>query len=362
MEQERLFTKKNLMQTYWDIKNRFSLFRLTKWHLIFPLFIGYTITLFAYPKGFLSIGTIIFVTFYSLTIGVLSMKTYEFSEWHIEKYIPWLKYPVQRFFISIIIEIILGFVVLLAINYLFFMVIWGQNVDEFLHTTFNALKYLLVSTIGSILIINLISFFKNWRQSALNEEILKREILAAQYESLKNQINPHFLFNNLTALTSLVLTDQDKAVMFIQELSNTFRYVLESRECEVIELSKECGLIESIAHIYHLRHGNGLKINLNLSDIQNKYIVPIALQMLVENAVKHNIISASKPLIIDIFDDEDFIVVRNNYQPKSSKVLSNGVGLSNIQSRYQYQTNHKVIIEQTELFFIVKLPILRMPS
>lgn len=292
------------MQLYWENKNKFSLFHLTVWHFVFPLLIGYTITLITFPLAFLSISTLVFVTFYSLSIGVISMKIYEFTEGQIEKYIPWLELPIQRFFISIIIEIIVGFIVLIAINYLFFMLIKGQRIDEFLNTTYNALKYLLVSTVGSILIINLISFFKNWRQLTLNEEILKREILVAQYESLKNQINPHFLFNNLTALTSLVRTDQDKAVMFIQELANTFRYILESRECEVIELFKECNLIESISHIYQLRHTDSLRIGLNISNTHNKYIIPMALQMLVENAVKHNVISASKPLIIDIFEED----------------------------------------------------------
>lgn len=350
------------MQSLWENKKRFSLFRLTFWHFVVPLLIGYTITLFAYPEGFLSLSTMLFVSLYSLSIGILSMKSYEFSEWQIEKFIPWLKQPILRFFISIIVEIILGLIVLIAINYIFFMVIKGQKVDEFIITTYNALKYLLASTIGSIVIINLISFFKNWRQSALNEEILKREILTVQYESLKNQINPHFLFNNLTALTSLVRTDQDKAIIFIQELANTFRYVLENRDNEVIAILQECRLIESIAQLYQLRHTESLRINMNISEFRNSYIVTMALQMLVENAVKHNIISSSKPLTIDIYKEEEYVVVKNNFQPKTSKVLSNGVGLKNIQMRYQYHTNRKVIIEESELFFIVKLPILRTIS
>lgn len=348
------------MQLFFNSSKAFNPFRLSVWHIVFPLIIGYTITLFAYPQGFSSVSTMIFISLYSLSIGLLTMKSYEFSEWQIEKYIPWLKRPVQRFFISILVEAIIGFVVLVFINYLFFMLIGGQTIDEFLNTTYNAIKYLVASTIGSIIIINLISFFKNWRQAALNEEILKREILATRYEAIKNQINPHFLFNNLTALTSLVRTAPDNAVLFIQELANTFRYVLENRDCEVIELSKECNLIESLTHIYHLRHNSSLSINLNIINYNNKYIMPMALQMLVENAVKHNIISASKPLTIDIFEEDSYIVVRNNYQPKTSKVISTGVGLKNIQLQYQYHSAKEIIIENTEQFFTVRLPILTM--
>lgn len=348
------------MQPILNIENRFQIHRLSVWHFLFPLAIGCIITLFVYPQGFRSISTMIFITFYSLSLGILSMKSYEFSEWKIEKYIPWLKRPILRFFVSIAIEIVAGFIVLLLVNCLFFMIIYSQTVDEFIKTTYNAIKYLVASTIISIVIINLISFFKNWRQSALNEEMLKREIITAQYESFKNQVNPHFLFNNLTALTSLVRTDPDKAVLFIQEMANTFRYVLDSRENEVIELSKECNLIESLAKIYQMRNSDSLIINLSINDFKNKYIMPLALQMLVENAVKHNILSATIPLVIDIFEEDDYILVRNNHQPKTSKVQSNGIGLKNIQTRYQYHSSRKVIIENTEKFFTVKLPILRM--
>ena len=348
------------MQPIVDTKNRFHLLRLTIWHFLFPLVIGYTITFFAYPKGFGSISIMVFVTFYSLSIGILSMKVYEFLEWKIEKYMSWLERPILRFFISITVEIVAGFIPLLIVNYLFFMIIYGQTVDEFMRTTYNAIKYLIASTVISILIINLISFFKNWRQSALNEEMLKREILSAQYESFKNQVNPHFLFNNLTALTSLVRTDPEKAVQFIQEMANTFRYVLENKDNEVIELAKECSLIESLAKIYQIRNSESLEINLGIKESKNKYIMPMALQMLVENAVKHNIVSTSKPLIIDIFEENDYIVVRNNNQPKTSKVLSNGIGLKNIQMRYRYHSSKEIVVENSEKFFTVKLPILKI--
>lgn len=341
-------------------KKKFRIFRLSVWHFVFPLIIGFVITLVAYPQGFRSVSSLTFIIAYSLCIGIMAMKSYEYSEWQIEKFIPWLKRPVLRFFVSITTESVIGFIVLFLVNYLFFKVIKGLTVDEFLQSTIEAIKYLLTSTIAGIIIINLISFFKNWRQSALNEEILKREILAAQYESLKNQINPHFLFNNLTALTSLVRTDPDNAVIFIQELANTFRYVLENRECEVIELARECSLIESLTQIYHLRYGSSLNINLKINNFQDKYIIPMALQMLVENAVKHNVISKSNPLTIDIYEEGDYLVVKNNFQPKTSKILSNGLGIKNIQMRYHYHSSQEVIIEKSEHYFTVKLPILMM--
>lgn len=346
------------MQPYWVKRKDFKLFKINVWHIVIPLLVGFIITLIAYPKGFLSISTMVFVAFYSLSIGLLSMKTYEFTEWILEKHIPWLKRPLSRFFISIFVEVIIGLTILIIINYLFFIIIRGQEVSDFYRTTYEAIKYMLACTVGGVVLINTISFFRNWRQSAINEEILKREKLAVEYESLKNQINPHFLFNNLTALTALVRKDQDKAVKFIQELSNTLRYVLESRDYEIIELAKEQKLLESIAYMYQLRHEDSLTININLLETKDKYIIPMALQMLVENAIKHNTISTSKPLVIEIGEEDRFIVVRNNYQPKMTKILSSQIGLKNIESRYQYFTDKKMIVECNKDFFTVKLPLL----
>jgi len=350
--------KSHEMQPYWVKRKDFKLFRISVWHIIVPLLVGFLITLIAYPMGFLSLGTMVFVSFYSLSIGLSSMKTYELTEWILEKRIPWLKRPLSRFFVSILVEIIIGFTILIFINYLFFIVIRGFDISSFYRTTFEAIKYMLACTVGGVVLINTISFFRNWRQSAINEEILKREKLAIEYEALKNQINPHFLFNNLTALSALVRKDQDKAINFIQELSNTLRYVLESRDYEIIELAKEQKLLESIAYMYRLRHEDSLKIKINLLETKDKYIIPMALQMLVENAIKHNVVSTSKPLVIEIEEEEGFIVVRNNYQPKMTKIASSKIGLKNIESRYQYFSDKKMIVECNSEFFTVKLPLL----
>jgi len=346
------------MEPYWVERGDFNLFRISIWHIIIPLFVGFIITLISYPKGFASLSTMIFVSFYSLSLGLASMKTYEFIEWTLEKHIKWLKKPLLRFFISIFVEAIIGILILVVVNYLFFILIKGLTINDFYRSTFEAVKYLLIITIVGVVLINTVSFFRNWRQSAINEEVLKREKLAIEYEALKNQINPHFLFNNLTALTALVRRDQDKAVNFIQELSNTLRYVLESRDYEIIELEKEYKLLESIAYLYRLRHEDSLSITINIYDSKDKYIIPMALQMLVENAIKHNIVSASKPLIIHISEDNGYIIVRNNYQPKMTKIASSRIGLKNIQARYHYFTDKHMIVEYNDDFFTVKLPLL----
>jgi LytS/YehU family sensor histidine kinase len=220
------------------------------------------------------------------------------------------------------------------------------------------LKYLIILTISGILIINSFHFFRSWKQAAVNEEKLKREKLAIEYEALKNQVNPHFLFNSLSALSSLVYKDQERAVAFIREFSNVFRYVLESREKEIVDFASEKKLLESVSFMNQIRYENSLQIEINLSDATDKYIIPMALQMLLENAIKHNSISVSKPLKVEIMEENGYVVVKNNLQPKKSEIVSNKIGLENIKSRYKYLSDKGVLVEKSNEEFVVKIPVL----
>lgn len=299
-----------------------------------------------------------FVMIYSLAIGIPSMKSFEYIEWKLEQHISWLKRPNLRFFLTAFLEIIIGILILFTVNYLIFIVIQKQGIDILYSKTFEGLKYLIIFTITGVILINSSHFFKSWKQAAVNEEKLKREKLAIEYEALKNQVNPHFLFNSLTALSSLVYKDQHKAVTFIREFSNVFRYVLECREKEVVDLATEKKLLESISYLYQIRHEDSLQININLSDATDKFIIPMALQMLLENAIKHNTIVVNKPLIVEIREEEDYIVVRNNLQPKKTEIVSSKIGLENIKSRYKYLSDKEVLVEMSNENFVVKIPVL----
>lgn len=340
------------------IKSDFKLFRFTWWNLIIPVIIGLIITLLAYPQGFLSASVMVFVFFYSLAIGIPSMKSFEYIDWKLEQHISWLKRPGLRFILTALLEIIAGILILTAVNYLIFIVIQRQQIEILYSKTFEGLKYLAGSVIISIILINLSHFFRSWKQAAVNEEKLKREKLSIEYEALKNQVNPHFLFNSLTALSSLVYKDQDKAVTFIREFSNVFRYVLECREKEVVDLATEKKLLESLSYLYRIRYEDSLKINISLADATDKYIIPMALQMLLENAIKHNTISAGSPLIVEIGEEKDYVVVKNNLQPKKTEIVSSKIGLENIKSRYKYLSDKDVLVEVPGKNFVVKIPVL----
>ncbi len=202
------------------------------------------------------------------------------------------------------------------------------------------------------------AFLINWKQSALDAEKLKRESVTAQYESLKNQVNPHFLFNSLNALTGLVYEDRDKAAKFIKQLSDVYRYVLDTRHMEVVPIADEIKFLESYLYLQQIRFGDNLKINNELRSGSGN-LPPLSLQMLVENVIKHNVISNEFPLTIHLNNNDNKIVVSNNLQIKGKPdENSGGLGLGNIVSRYEFLSDVPVEIVKTADHFEVRLPIL----
>jgi len=340
------------------IKSDYKFLRFSHWHLIIPVVIGFIIAIFAYPSGFSSLKFVSFLVVYSLAIGIPTMKGFEYIEWKLEQHVPWLKKPNQRFFLSVFLEVILGVIILITVNYLIYILIQRQEIGTLFTKTFEGLKYLVIFVVIGVILINSSSFFKNWKQAVVNEEKLEREKLVLEYEALKNQVNPHFLFNSLTALSSLVHSDQTEAVIFIKEFSNVYRYVLESHDKEIVDLATEKNLLKSISFLYHIRHEEALHINIDIPDVADKFIIPMALQMLLENSIKHNTISPSDPLVVEIFEEGDYIVVKNNLQPKTNNIASNRIGLENIISRYKYLSEKQVLVTVSDRNFIVKIPVL----
>jgi len=326
-------------------------------YIVSPPIIGFIITLISYPEGFKSLGTILYVILYSYCLGIPSIALISVARKKLDRYYPWLKKPFKKLALTILMEIIIVLLVFLMVQ-ITFLLIKNNNLDHLFRQMSMGFIWAVSITVFGIAIANGLLFFKNWKQSALNEEILKREKLAIEYESLRNQVNPHFLFNSLTALTTLVHQDADKAEAFIHRFSDVYRYILENRSQEIVSLQEELVLIGNMAYLYHYRHGDNLKIKLDLHPSDEKNVLPMALQMLLENALKHNIISEVLPLQVRIFEEGDNVVVWNNLQLKNFVPDSNKVGLDNIRLRYSYLSKKPVLIEKTDAYFQVKIPIL----
>jgi LytS/YehU family sensor histidine kinase len=215
-----------------------------------------------------------------------------------------------------------------------------------------AITAIIVATIYSR------QFFKSWREVVVNEERLKREAIELQYKALKNQVNPHFLFNSLNTLSSLVYQNQETAVKFIKQLSDVYRYVLEHKDNELVEVAEEISFVKKYVYLQKIRFGDNLKIEIDVPDKINSVVAPLSLQMLVENAIKHNITSADKPLTIEVLSENGYIIVKNKLQRKSIVKDFGGIGLDNIRSRYKFLTDKEPVVEETTDEFIVKIPLI----
>jgi LytS/YehU family sensor histidine kinase len=180
----------------------------------------------------------------------------------------------------------------------------------------------------------------------------------AQYSSLRNQVNPHFLFNSLNALTHLVNQNPDQAVKFIKQLSEVYRYVLETRDQELVSLSEEIQFLTSYMYLQQIRFGEKLQLIMELGEQQGR-VAPLALQMLMENAIKHNIVSEEHPLRIRVYRQEDYLVVENNRQQKKTLAEeSSGVGLENIRKRYEFLSALPMKVEEQPDSFKVFIPMI----
>jgi len=265
----------------------------------------------------------------------------------------WVKSPIKRLIAGLIGTV---FFTVLAILLIVkgWELIWDIHFDDY----YEIIGSSLTITFFISLFFHGRGFLIEWRRSAVEAEQYQQESMKATYENLKSQVNPHFLFNSLNALTNLVYEDQDKAVNFIKQLSEVYRYVLDTRDREVVPLEEELKFLKSYAFLQQIRFGNKLSIDFSL-DGTNSMVAPLALQMLIENAVKHNEVSEENPLRVRIYKDGNFIVVENNLQKKSLMgESSSGVGLENIQKRYEFLSDQKVTIEQSDNKYLVKLPII----
>ncbi len=212
-------------------------------------------------------------------------------------------------------------------------------------------------------LINAIFFyFKEYKTTALEAEQLKSITAQAELQLIKSQVNPHFLFNNLNVLAALIMKDNKEANRFIEEFSKVYRYILSNHDKELVELKTELDFIKPYIFLLEKRFNEGLQIKINIDESQlDKLIIPASLQMLIENAIKHNVVSKNKPLLIDVHTNgNNTIVVSNNLQQKQTVENSTGIGLQNIIKRYRLVSNRHVAIDSNENNFTVALPLINM--
>lgn len=221
---------------------------------------------------------------------------------------------------------------------------------------------MIVSQVLMSLVINMVFigdyFIKQWKQGILSAERLEREKAEMKYHHLKNQVNPHFLFNALTSLDALIKNDPDLASRYVGHMAKVYRYVLEHKEREVVSLKIEMEFIQHYLSLQKIRFRESIQIEISISDAaEEKGIVMVTLQLLIDNAIKHNEIHPQFPLLIHIFDKDDYLVVKNKKQIRRV-MTSNRQGLLQLIELYGYLSSRPVLIDDDEIHFTVKVPLL----
>ncbi|MCG8577699.1 MAG: histidine kinase, partial [Flavobacteriales bacterium] len=223
--------------------------------------------------------------------------------------------------------------------------------------------FLKAAIIGSTVIFINLFYFSMKQKEEMEKQIenLRREMMASRYTSLKHQISPHFLFNSLNTLTSLMYEDRDLASDFVTRLASSYRYILDNKEEDLVSLKKELGFLDAYVFMMEVRHKNAVLIKTNIKIVPEEFWIPtLTLQMLMENSLKHNLYSKEKPLEIIISSiGEDALVVKNSLRKRIHKEETTRLGLDNIKKRYSHYTNKQVLIREETDFFEVIIPLLK---
>ncbi len=282
------------------------------------------------------------------------------DQWLNRRY-PWITMPVRRILIHLLLSVGYSAFFIFLASYLFNLVSNEIPVDGpgFWQVTLAILGILVLMSIILLTIEVSTQFFRHWKHSLVEIERYRAESLQAQLQNLKNQVNPHFLFNNLSVLSSLVYQDPDKSVVFINQLSKVYRYLLDNQNSELVTVDEELNFIRSYVFLLQIRFSPNLSINIDVrNEDLSRMIPPMALQILIENAIKHNEVSSGHPLTILIISGDEKLVVSNNLQLRTLHEPGSQTGLANIRARSGFFTAAPVVVTQDSSNFIVKIPLL----
>jgi two-component system, LytTR family, sensor kinase len=286
---------------------------------------------------------------------IVSSNTYLFNKLCNFKKISAISYI--KLLYTYVLSYIVAILILCLIIFLNLLIIPKMEIKWFLTTVQDEIiNYSLIFLIFTMFFM-LLELFKGWKNQAIAAEKNKFEELKFQYEILKNQINPHFLFNSLNILNSIIPKDTKLAMEFVQNFSKIYRYVLEKRDKDFVALSEEIEFIESYIYLIKSRHVDKIKISLNIKNISNYKIIPMSLQLLVENSIKHNSATQESPLLIEIFNNTEFLIINNNINRKNLFESSNQIGLKNLSERYKYLISKDIEVNESKNEFEVKIPL-----
>jgi len=302
----------------------------------------------------------LFYQLYAFVLGFSNMYFFDYMESRAWKKTDTLKRTILGMVGATIITLIgLFFIRALVSTYYY-----NNSFEEFLaNETFKNYQFGLWITLSIVVVFHFIYYYNRYQKQKLKEQKVIAGTARARFDALKNQLDPHFLFNSLNVLTSLIDENPDNAQKFTTSLSKIYRYVLEQKNKDLVTVNEELKFAQTYMSLLQMRFEDALKFSLpeTVSNPELK-IVPLSLQLLLENAVKHNVITSENPLVIKIYEDDGYLVVENNTNPKASLEKSTKVGLRNISQRYSLITRQPVDIINNHQSFKVRLPLLNQET
>lgn len=299
--------------------------------------------------------TLLYTLLYSVSLHLANTSLFIF----LDNFFKEERFSKKRILVGFISSFFLSLFVIFLLRVFEDVVIEGNTLNEFLKNE-TASNYIVSSvfTFIILLIVHFIYLYKWYQENKLKEQKIIAGSASAQFESLKNQIDPHFLFNSLNVLSSLIEENPDAAQKFTTSLSKVYRYVLEQKDKDLVSVEEELKFAKTYMNLLKMRFENSITFEVPEFRNDEVKVVPLSLQLLLENCIKHNIVSEKKPLHIKIFIEANELIIENNKQIKEVLQDRKGVGLQNIVSRYAILTKRNVMIQESETIFRVKLPIL----
>ena len=301
----------------------------------------------------------VFGIHFMYAIVLVSLNAYFFNL--LDTKYPWKKDSKQRIIIGALGSVMVTMVGIVFLRFITIVLIEGNAISYFFEDPYaiNYYTFSFIITLIVSLVFHVIYFYKAITENKVKEQQIVAKTETAKFESLKSQIDPHFLFNSLNVLTSLISENPKQAEKFTTKLSKVYRYVLEQKNKDLIELDEELAFAKAYMELLKMRFENAVIFEIpDKSTSSELKIIPLSLQLLLENTIKHNVVSEENPLTVTIKEKDGYLVVTNNFNPKTILEKGTKVGLQNIVDRYHLLTLKKVEIINNSDSFIVKLPLL----
>lgn len=311
-------------------------------------------------------------SFYSFAMSIMIASMYTFimgvgngffNDYLNKKY-SWSHQTKIRTTLGIIGTIVINFILVYLCNYINFVLIQKvATTDGFFSGKYNLANWFMINFALMISAVLHAKGFMDELKRNTRKEVVEQKIIAksanAQFESLKNQLDPHFLFNSLNVLSALIDENQEQAQSFTLAMSKIYRYVLDQKDKELVSIDDELEFAKTYCQLLKTRFEDSVEFEFNVpKEAYSLYVVPLSLQLLLENCIKHNFATTAKPLKVKIYQEGQFLCIENNLQVRELPKERDGIGLSNIVQRYSLLTKQNVFIEKSEDFFKVKIPIL----